>query len=72
MRNARFCRFDKSALWDEIAAEKRLLPELERADRSVSEMKSAYEAIYRRCLAQPIAEDTHPALFNTPNGGCPH
>jgi guanine deaminase len=73
MRNGQFSRFDEATLWDEIAAEhERLLPELERADRSVSEMKSAYEAIYRRCLAQPIAEDTHQALFNTPNSGCPH
>jgi 5-methylthioadenosine/S-adenosylhomocysteine deaminase len=72
MHDGRFTRFDESALWDEIAEEhEKLLPELERADRSVSEMRSAYEAIYRRCLAQPIPEDTHPALFNTPNKGCP-
>jgi hypothetical protein len=33
-------------------------------------MSAAYDTIYRRALAEPIAADTHPAHFGMPHEGC--
>lgn len=71
MKDGRITRFNEGALLDEIAdAHERLRPHLDEADDSVERMREPYEKIYRRCLAHPIAEDTHPAMFNAPNAGC--
>jgi 5-methylthioadenosine/S-adenosylhomocysteine deaminase len=73
MQDSRFTRFNETALFDEIAAEhERLKPHLDAAEAGVSAIRGAYEAIYRRCLMHPIAEDTYPALFDAPHSGCGH
>ncbi len=70
MRNGRLARVDETALLDELATEhERLAPALDAADASVSALTAAYDAIHRRCLAHPIASDTHEALFEVPNSG---
>ncbi len=71
MRGGRFVRFDEAALLAEVEdAHAALLPHLDAADASVVAMKAGYDEIYRRCLAEPIAADTHPAHFDMPQGGC--
>ncbi len=71
MQGGHFVRFDEAALLTELeGAHAELLPAIEKADASVAAMAEAYDAIYQRGLAQPIAEDTHPAHLCMPNGGC--
>ena len=71
MQGGRFVRFDEAALLAELDdAHAALLPHLEAADASVVTMKAGYDAIYRRCLAQPIAPDTHGAHLGMSNEGC--
>lgn len=73
MQDGRFVRFDEAALLSELeGAHAELLPQLEAADASVEAMSDAYDEIYRRGLAEAIAEDTHPAHLAMPNGGCGH
>jgi 5-methylthioadenosine/S-adenosylhomocysteine deaminase len=71
MRGGRFVRFDEAALLAEVEdAHAALLPHLDAADASVVAMKAGYDEIYRRCLAEPIAPDTHPAHLGMGNEGC--
>ena len=71
MRDGRFTRFDEAAILAELdEAHAALLPHIERADASVAAMSAAYDTIYRRALAEPIAPDTHAAHLGMPHGGC--
>jgi len=64
MRGGRLASLDEPAILQEIAEEHaRLKPALDRADATVAPMARAYDAIYRRCLAEPVAADTYPARF---------
>lgn len=71
MRDGAFVSIDEAAIWDEIDdAHAALQEELDAADEDVRSMVAAYEAVYRRCLAEPIGAATLPALFGAPNCGC--
>lgn len=62
LRAGRFTKIDESKLIAEIAAAfERLGPEYDKAEASVGPMRAVMERIYRRALAAPIPQDTHPA-----------
>ncbi|MCZ2496559.1 amidohydrolase family protein [Xylophilus sp. Kf1] len=67
IRAGRLVRIDEAALLREIDHEFRGLAErYTEAEASVAPILEAVEAIYRRCLAIPIAADTHAARLDRP------
>jgi guanine deaminase len=71
MQDSRFATIDEEAIWTEIEdVHGALLERFDAVDDDVRSMVASYDAIYRKCLEEPIDAATLPALFNTPTCGC--